>query len=112
MKKNFSQKIFTWSLVAGLALGILTGIRPAVGAIGSLGSFVPSVPVTVVADYPYAIKEELEDVITRSLARNIESVLQEKVLSVVSLNTFSCRTLSIFLANERVITSSSSSFMA
>jgi|SRR3989338_99968 len=87
MKKNFSQKIFTWSLVAGLALGILTGIRPAVGAIGSLGSFVPSVPVTVVADYPYAIKEELEDVITRSLARNIESVLQEKVLSVVSLKS-------------------------
>lgn len=87
MKKIFPQKIFIWALALGLALGILSGVRPTQGAISSLGSFVPSVPVTVVADYPFAIKEELSDVITRSLARNIESVLQEKVLNVVSLKS-------------------------
>ena len=44
------------------------------------GAAVLTVPVTVVADIPYSIKEQVEDVIVRSLARNAQTTLQRGVL--------------------------------
>jgi hypothetical protein len=54
------------------------------GFTGAAGS-VLAVPVNVVSDIPYSIKEQIEDVIVRSLAKNALTKLQDGVLNKIRI---------------------------
>jgi hypothetical protein len=54
------------------------------GFTGAAGSIL-AVPVNVVSDIPYSIKEQIEDVIVRSLAKNALTKLQDGVLNKIRI---------------------------
>lgn len=55
----------------------------AFSAFGGAAAGILAVPVTVVADIPFSIKEQVEDVVVRAAARRLQSELQKRVWSKI-----------------------------
>ncbi|MEX2052973.1 MAG: hypothetical protein WD898_01960, partial [Candidatus Paceibacterota bacterium] len=81
--KNQIKVIVLCALVIASGFAVHLRLREA-KAFTSFGTaLIPAVPVSVVADVPFSVKEQIEDVLVRKLAQKAQSKLQDGVLSKI-----------------------------